>query len=64
MAEFCLECWNRINETDTEEKMYIISRDLELCEGCGGWKPVIVRLRTRYIIKDMMQNWLHQRRSQ
>lgn len=33
MAEFCLECWNRINETDTEEKMYIISRDLELAQG-------------------------------
>lgn len=24
MAEFCLECWNRINETDYTEKNYVI----------------------------------------
>ncbi len=26
MAEFCLECWNIINETDEDEKNYIIRR--------------------------------------
>ena len=45
MAEFCLNCWNRINETDDNEKEYIISKDLALCEGCGELKPVIIMKR-------------------
>ena len=42
MAEFCLECWNRINETKDTEDKYIISDDLDLCEGCGELKHVVV----------------------
>ena len=48
MAEFCLECWNRINETQDDEKKYIISKDFGLCEGCGEWKPVIIAERRSY----------------
>ncbi len=43
MAEFCLECWNRINETNDTEDQYIISDGLELCEGCADMKRVIIR---------------------
>lgn len=42
MAEFCLECWNWLNRRNDPEKDYIISKDLDLCEGCGEWKHVIV----------------------
>ena len=42
MAEFCLDCWNKINGTNDSAKKYIISKDLDLCEGCGEWKRVIV----------------------
>ncbi len=63
MAEFCPNCWNRIHDTNDPEKIYVLSRDLDLCEGCGQWKHVIVRLRTRYMIKDMLQNWLSGRHS-
>ena len=41
MAEFCLECWNRINETNDDESKFFISKDLDLCEGCGEWKHVV-----------------------
>lgn len=45
MAEFCLDCWNkRCNENFTE-KEYVLSKELDLCEECGQWKPVIVRVR-------------------
>ena len=50
MAEFCLDCWNKINETDDNEKRYIISKDFGLCEGCGNWKPVIIMERKAYYI--------------
>ena len=48
MAEFCLDCWNKINESNDSEKKYIISKDLDLCEGCGEWKPVIIMERRAY----------------
>lgn len=48
MAEFCLECWNRINETNDGEERYVISKELDLCEGCGEWKRVIICERRYY----------------
>ena len=63
MANFCLDCWNDINETNTQEKMYILSRDFDLCEDCGQQKHIIVRVRMRYIIKDILQNWLFRKQS-
>ena len=45
MSEFCLECWNAINDTRDTEKRYLLSRDKELCEGCGLYKCVIIKER-------------------
>ena len=51
MAEFCLECWNKMNETDENEKKYITSKELDLCEGCGEWKHVIIMERKAYYMR-------------
>lgn len=48
MAEFCLKYWNEINETDDSESQYVLSEELELCEGCGEWTHVIVSERSFY----------------
>ncbi len=48
MAEFCLECWNRINELNDSKRKYIISKNLDLCEGCKEFKPVIIMCRREY----------------
>ena len=45
MAEFCLQCWNRINQTNDPPDKYILSKELDLCEGCGKWTNVIVTTR-------------------
>ena len=29
MAEFCVSCWNELNETDYPEEAYILSWDYE-----------------------------------
>lgn len=50
MAEFCLECLNKINETNDKASKYIISKDLDLCEGCGQWKNVVVMERKYYYL--------------
>ncbi len=46
MAEFCLECWNKINGNRDKKTKYVLSKDLDLCEGCGEWKHVIVAERS------------------
>lgn len=45
MAEFCLDCWNKLNKTRFTEKEYVLSKEPDLCEECGQWKLVIVRVR-------------------
>lgn len=53
MAEFCLDCWNMINNTKYTERDCVLSRGLELCEGCGEYKQVIVRERRLKFLYDI-----------
>ena len=48
MADFCLDCWNKLNESNDNKSKYIFSKELDLCEGCGEWKHVIVEERWYY----------------
>ena len=48
MAEFCLDCWNKINETSDSSDKYILSKDLDLCEECGRWTHIIIMERQYY----------------
>ena len=41
VANFCLECWNKLNGTNDSERKYIMSDGLSLCEECGEMKQVI-----------------------
>ncbi len=51
MAEFCFECWNRINKANDIPKRYIISENLSLCDGCGKYKHIVVMERRYYMRK-------------
>ena len=42
MAEFCVECWNKLCNKDLPAKEYILSRYPELCEHCGEYKKVVI----------------------
>jgi len=45
MAEFCLECFKKIDgDKSLTEDDVILSDDL--CEGCGEWKPCVIRVKT------------------
>lgn len=46
MAEFCLDCWNKLNKRNDPSARYVMSRELDLCEECGEWKSVIIRERS------------------
>ena len=52
MAEFCVECFNRINETNKAESEYIISKEPDLCEGCGQYKNVVVMEKKAYYLRN------------
>lgn len=56
MAEFCLECWNKIMGSDDPPQKYIFSSEPELCEECGEWKLIIIRIKQRYVFKEWKEN--------
>ena len=45
MAEFCLECLNKISKTNYSKKDCVISKKLYFCEECNQIKKVVVRIR-------------------
>lgn len=46
MAEFCLDCFNKLEGTDYyEDEVTLGYDDLDLCEGCGQIRPCVVELR-------------------
>lgn len=65
MAEFCLDCWNKINETKDAKWRYVISWNKDLCEECGQLKRVIVveRLwsRAQRSIEEIIENVKNQK---
>jgi len=52
MAEFCIECFNKINETNLVSKDVVLSKYLTLCEGCEENKAVIIRLKRKSLWKN------------
>lgn len=50
MAEFCLDCWNKMNGTDDPPSKYIISKELDLCDGCGKWTNIVIMERKYYYL--------------
>lgn len=53
MAEFCLECWNKINNRNDSEDKYILSDEDDFCEACGQWKKIIVMERKYYYLSKV-----------
>ena len=43
MAEFCLDCYNRLQGTRLTERE--VRTEWDLCEGCESWKPVVISFR-------------------
>ena len=56
MAEFCPECWNALNGTKEQADNWLLSEDLELCEGCGKWTHVIVKEKKRFPFSALFKN--------
>lgn len=49
MAEFCIECENRMSGPDYEPITEAdVITDWDYCEGCGQWKPCIVAFEPWY----------------
>lgn len=53
MAEFCKECFMEICDVDLKKEKIITSKDFNLCETCGMWKPVVVKVVYRNPIKRL-----------
>lgn len=50
MAEFCKECYEKIFEDQGKNKKIVISKKCwDLCEGCGEVKPVVIKVRKKWL---------------
>ena len=47
MAEYCLTCFNRMNQTNYKKDVWIDDEEMSLCEGCGEYKPCIIALQKK-----------------
>lgn len=46
MAEFCLNCYLKdFPEDENIVDRIIMSKDTGLCEGCGNFRPVVVKIK-------------------
>ena len=43
MAEFCLDCFNKLNDTKLTSKEVILEDDI--CEGCSEIKPCVMTIK-------------------
>ncbi len=57
MAEFCVDCLQKIMETDYPANYFRISRELNFCEECRQWTRVVVSVRLRYRIAEWWQDF-------
>ena len=55
MGELCLACLNKLDNTNCTERDYILTDedDLDLCEGCGEWKRVVIVRRKHKLLYDL-----------
>jgi len=57
MDEFCLSCWNALNQTKLTETEVLLSKDLDFCEGCASWQPVVDGYRRSPGILRLIFSW-------
>lgn len=57
MAEYCRECAERcLGFTPEELKHAVWSKELDLCEGCGEYKRVLVRLPAKKLVTNTIKH--------
>lgn len=55
MAEFCLDCINRKRRKKyTEAEVWVDYSELDLCEGCGEWKPCVISFRPKPLREELL----------
>ena len=59
MAEFCKDCYIAICGGSENDKI-ILSKELDLCEGCGEYKRVVVSVRPTF--KYFIGEWREYRK--
>ena len=57
MAEFCLDCWNEINDIQLTTEDVIINKNLDLCEGRGEMKHTITCYKKEILLIQFIRHF-------
>jgi hypothetical protein len=55
MAEFCLKCFNELNNTNYQSNEVWLEEDF--CEGCAEWQPCVIDLRPKSLPLQLL-DWV------
>ena len=55
MAEFCLECLNKISDTHYKPRHVKFFSGVDLCEECGEYKKCVARINILGELSDLRQ---------
>lgn len=56
MAEFCRDCFIETFRPSADEiRRIVMTKEYDLCEGCGEWKPVVSHIRR----KSLLTTFIH-----
>lgn len=63
MAEFCRDCFIETFRPPADEVSRIVmTKESDLCEGCGAWKPVVSYIRPKTVVDRMIESWKKERK--
>lgn len=51
MAEYCLDCLNKLSENKISRTDVTISKTYHICSGCGRYRQVVVHVHQRKPVK-------------
>ena len=52
MAEYCFDCYNQVLGIKCDKSEVELSLDLDLCEGCGEMKQVVICMRRHFFYNE------------
>ncbi len=55
MSEVCFDCFRKYCDSTAKKKNVVISKEMDICEGCGKIKPVVIRYRRYFGFKTWLK---------
>ena len=63
MAEFCAECFIKLENGRYTKRDLILSKETDFCEGCAQWKPVVIGIKRKPLFGFRIMDLIDKKKS-